>query len=679
MLKTLDLENCFTHKKLHLDFQSGMTAILGPNGSGKSLIMEMVQYALWGSSALRGKADDYKGLIVNLTFEVKGIEYSVRRAGSTVRLSANNQDLASGTKAVNPHIASLFGYSFEVFKMANAVNQGKIEELGEMLPTARKKLVDQTLGLDRLDTLSDWLADTAKGLRANITAAEKYLLAPIEPEEFHLKQSAAELKLQLESLQVQQRAYRELEAQTKVVWSAPVMVAAHERLGELFALEATQGTRLALLAQQRTIQQALASFPELGPQPEAHPEAEQLHELIVETEAFKESTAQKTQIETMLAGMPEPKYSKAMLEADEVARAMQARWATKQELLAELAEFVCPKCDHHWHTEDPRLKDYADVPDEKPTTKIPVHELQPTRNAWAKAGNRAELVAALALLEDRLKDKADWTATIRSITEAKTAQAVYAERVQQQGRRNDLQAQLNTLEIPVDQSGLITELKANQTVLESYRLDCVTYHERVRQQASAISALALLPSNLDTLVATTMTAWHSRGVYEHQLEAYATAKVRYDAQLAEVQRDKDELTQWDLCRQAVVTLRQRVKGFLLPSLNKVASGLLQTMTAGVLNWVVVSEDFDITVDGQRLETLSGAGKSVANLALRIGLGQVLTCKTFSVLLLDEIDASCDEARATAIAESLQRLTGQIGQIIQVSHKQGLVADHYVRL
>jgi hypothetical protein len=40
--------------------------------------------------------------------------------------------------------------------------------------------------------------------------------------------------------------------------------------------------------------------------------------------------------------------------------------------------------------------------------------------------------------------------------------------------------------------------------------------------------------------------------------------------------------------------------------------------------IVVDEEFDVTVDGQALDTLSGSGKAVANLALRLGLGQVLT-------------------------------------------------------
>jgi hypothetical protein len=63
-----------------------------------------------------------------------------------------------------------------------------------------------------------------------------------------------------------------------------------------------------------------------------------------------------------------------------------------------------------------------------------------------------------------------------------------------------------------------------------------------------------------------------------------------------------------------------------------------------------TREFDVVVDGQRLDTLSGSGKAVANLALRLGLGQVLTNNVLSVFVGDEIDASMDEDRAKNLGE-----------------------------
>ena len=84
------------------------------------------------------------------------------------------------------------------------------------------------------------------------------------------------------------------------------------------------------------------------------------------------------------------------------------------------------------------------------------------------------------------------------------------------------------------------------------------------------------------------------------------------------------------------------------------------------------------MDGQPLNTLSGSGKAVANLAIRLGLGQVLTNKTFSVFLADEIDAAMDADRAGYTAECLSNLTGSIAQIVLVSHKT-LSAQHHIEM
>jgi DNA repair exonuclease SbcCD ATPase subunit len=672
MLKHLELRNCFTHKRLDLDFEKGLTAILGLNGSGKSLIVEMVQYALWGSSALRGKAEDYKGLQVTLTFEVKTQEYTVRRNGSTVKLTRADKiegwvDLASGTKAVNPYIQSLFGYSYDVFTMANAINQGKIDELGDMLPTARKKLVDQTIGLDRVDVVGEWVAEKAKDLRAQIGAAERYLLSPVPPPPCAVLWALQDIEARLGLARIDLQVYLTLKSEANVVLVEP-----QEVLGDVSALEASQSTRQTLLGQQRAISRALAGFPELGAKPEPHPQAGKREELAKDTALFKESMTQKTQIEGMLSNMPAATATQEWVDAAEAANLLGERYEAKKKLLKKLAEYVCPKCDHHWHDEDPRLKDYADVDETVVPLFTPAFTIAAAKRALAHVETRKGLVEALGLLQERLQGKSDHSTVIKEIDKAASATLVYQEQLQQQDRKHALEKELAAIVIPEDQGELLLSLRQYLNLKEKYDAAKCARDE-------AVVALAKMPENLQALVEDLEAKRAVRSVYETLWKAYTEAQARYDAQLLEMQKDLAELAQWDLCKQAIATLRQRVKGYLLPSLNKVASGLLQTMTAGKLSWIVVSEDFEITVDGQRLETLSGAGKSVANLALRIGLGQVLTNRVFSVLLLDEIDASCDDERAMAIAESLQRLTGQIGQIIQVSHKSGLAADHYVRL
>ena len=131
---------------------------------------------------------------------------------------------------------------------------------------------------------------------------------------------------------------------------------------------------------------------------------------------------------------------------------------------------------------------------------------------------------------------------------------------------------------------------------------------------------------------------------------------------------------WRRVQTALTMLRSLIKGHLVPALSRVASHLLAQMTGGQRSVVVVDQEFDVTVDGQRLDTLSGSGKAVANLALRLGLGQVLTNNVLSVFVGDEIDASMDDDRAENLHNSIQGLAGKISQIIHISHKPGVEAD-----
>lgn len=92
------------------------------------------------------------------------------------------------------------------------------------------------------------------------------------------------------------------------------------------------------------------------------------------------------------------------------------------------------------------------------------------------------------------------------------------------------------------------------------------------------------------------------------------------------------------------------------------------MTSGVRNSIYIDNEFDILVDGQRVETLSGSGKAVVNLAIRIALGTVLTNKIFSVFMVDEADAAMRGERASYTAECLRNLRKTVSQIFIISHK-----------
>ena len=91
-------------------------------------------------------------------------------------------------------------------------------------------------------------------------------------------------------------------------------------------------------------------------------------------------------------------------------------------------------------------------------------------------------------------------------------------------------------------------------------------------------------------------------------------------------------------------LRSLIKGHLVPALSRVASHLLAQMTGGQRSVVVVDQEFDVTVDGQRLDTLSGSGKAVANLALP-------SLRVRSIRTIHELSSQCSKTSAALLKEA----------------------------
>ena len=155
------------------EFKPGFGLITGANEQGKSLIIEVVRWCLFGSSALRGKAEDYKTLKATLQFSARDQSYVVDRTFTTAKLMQGDAVLCSGTAPVNKHIPALLGFGLDVFDVACAANQGDIERLGNLRPAERKRMVDTVIGLDRLEEVARWAGEEARGYEKQVEAIER--------------------------------------------------------------------------------------------------------------------------------------------------------------------------------------------------------------------------------------------------------------------------------------------------------------------------------------------------------------------------------------------------------------------------------------------------------------------------------------------------------------------------
>ncbi|WP_292549603.1 AAA family ATPase [Mesorhizobium sp.] len=630
-------------------FQKGFGAITGPNEAGKSVILEMIRYSLFGTAALRGKAEDYKNLKVKLSFDVKGDTYTTQRTITSAKIFRGDTEIANGQKGTNNKVTEILGFGLKVFDTACVANQGDIEKLGSMQPTERKAMVDSVIGLSAIDDLAKWCGQEANSLASLIEGMEGGLVKPTKPEqpEGYVESSKinlAELRALNDELnQIKGRLSQPRQAKP-VEPVAPPRTVCEEEVEQARAYE--------------TAQAELKRLP--PPPPEFSEDGIDDWELREKIRRNYPTTMTAEQI--------------AQAEADmELIRKFERLdHLTKQHQdLLDVGTHTCPSCSHEWPMEADRVGQIIE--------KLAVLK---TELAGVERPSKPDMVnidVARRQLQafDKVRDDWDRVKVAKQPQYTRQQVAQFQAAKQAQARRAELEA-------VEPASGTSKELNALWRARLAYEHELASYEARRVEWEAQDSAyakdrareveLAGTPASLAALE----KAYDQAKIYEDRLATYKRDLKIFQERQKEIKARKEQEQGYRNGREALTILRRLVKQHLIPSLNKVASHYISRMTGGQRNVIEVDEDFDISVDGQPLNTLSGSGKAVANLSLRLGLGQVLTNNVFSVFLGDEIDASMDADRAHNTALTLEYLASRISQILLVSHKYPQ-ADYYIEL
>jgi DNA repair exonuclease SbcCD ATPase subunit len=603
-----------------------------------------------------------------LTFDLKGATYTVSRGkGKDCLLDGEGEKIATGTKPVNEKIIDLFGYDLTVFDVSNNCGQGQVEALGDMKPTERKKMVDQTIGLNTLDDLSKWAGDQASTedkLADALASARTEPVPPVEPEGYQPStalQPDVDRLANLASEVNQLLGWLSSPAPTKPVRpSKPV-----DDSVEL--LQKHQADRVTKVQE---INRLESDFRALGPGNRFAPD--DLNAWAAQWDAY-DRYQQKLSHERLYPKSEWPNLMGLKVFQDDwdVVEKKASLPALRNRLAALKAgdTHVCPNCSHEWPHEaeeiarvDATIEELEALPDVPlpPLTRAQI-DVEIRKHESYKPNPHADAVEVAKPPLARAEIEADLRAYANAVKKDELFQRI----------------QKLKAELPVDRAHDLAARQKYEWEVSQYDKLLAAYdaHQLERRaKEERFQEIKDAPQQYKALFTRLMNAKS----YEHALSVYQQHKEDYERVMQAVAEKRHRAEQYRAVRGALKTLRSRVKAYLVPSLNKVASSLLQQMTGGARQQIVVDEEFNITVDGQKLETLSGSGKAVANIALRIGLGQVLTNRVFSVFMADEIDASMDQTRAEYTAACLAKLTESISQILLVSHKKP-EADHYIEL
>lgn len=673
MLISLTLRNFLRHKELHIDFpEKGLVTITGPHATGKSTILMAIRFALFGASALNGGVADIKGSETRLVFRVRGEDHTVTRTAEGAMLIKDGELLAKGANAVNTAIVNLLGFGLKVFDAAVCANQGAIEALSSMRPSDRKRLVDETLGLSVLDDLARWCAEEANGASREAEGARRNLLhVPPEPEVPWAARPSAE---DIERLRQNAEEFRRAEAFLKTEPSRPGPEPASPLLQQdpVRMLDARQ-RRAALGRATAEANRTAKQIKDSGPMADLDWESVKKFHLI---EAY--ASAREIVNTAVRPTMTLPEIEAA--EAEHERFGLYQRW----QALHEKGSHTCPACAHSWPVAQSEIE----------TLGTDFHAGPPPapKYGWATLRRARQMLDLAEEQRERLEEasrvviltRTQHPELIETLDTLSSLQAVdtFKATITRRQAYETVSLEIMRLNAEVSQITLYPDsvVEAVQRAHDEHRqwVRAKDFHDRWLAQAGFARDFIVLHSGAQKALEASQALRATWVAYDRDKAAYDRLRAAREAQEADLARLEAEATNWRRAREALGAVRNRVKSYVVPSLSAATSVLTVRMTGGRRRDVQVSDDFDITVDGQRVETLSGAEKAAVNLSLRVALGQVLTARVMSLFMADEPDAAMNEEWSEVCAETLRGLEKNIAQLVLITHKP-IQGDVCVRL
>ncbi|MDN5866514.1 MAG: SMC family ATPase [Candidatus Nitrosocosmicus sp.] len=191
MIRRIVLNNFLSHTDTSLEFHPGITVFVGHNGSGKSSIIDSITFALFDehtrkshknllTRGMGGYVSNETGSFVVLEFSIGPTNYRIRRQiDSQGRLTSvkleqivknsnnNNSERDQNDKSIyRPMISgerkqlgesvireteSIMGINYTKLQIAGIIQQGEISKIIDSQPKEFKELLNNMIGLDRLD------------------------------------------------------------------------------------------------------------------------------------------------------------------------------------------------------------------------------------------------------------------------------------------------------------------------------------------------------------------------------------------------------------------------------------------------------------------------------------------------------------------------------------------------
>ena len=292
-----------------------------------------------------------------------------------------------------------------------------------------------------------------------------------------------------------------------------------------------------------------------------------------------------------------------------------------------------------------------------------VQELAGLRQELAAKSERQAIVAreleTIAVSYDATRH-----AEVRAAVERLTPLAAQATKLAAQLEREPgLVAERERIRIALEQmDARMAELRARRDALQFPEASFAEMRERYERVAAELRAgeLAAVAADADQASARATLAAADRARAE---------LARNEEHLATLSRDRRLHEELD---RAFSDLRTDLNQALRPEISDLASRYIRELTDGRYTELELDDQYNVIVleDAIPKPVISGGEEDLANLVLRLAISEMIAERAgqaFSLLILDEVFGSLDEARRHNVVDLLRRLQDRFEQVILITH------------
>ena len=663
-VRSLSIKNYRSIKELDIDFpESGLIGIVGHNGAGKSSLLESIGWALYGTQAIRGKADGLttigaKGkckVIMEFDHGEDG-PYIVERTLKDAKLNMGGKEIAVMTSGVNSKIEKLLNMDYRAFYTSIFTKQGGLSSFTDMTASQRQETVERLLEVSKVKNARITISAEAKALENQLhgkrvaieneddiidkIAELKQILSQLintEKELEEIKIKSEENKLQIDKdFKLEQSKMKSFQIQKEKLLTVE---------GQLKILETElMNTNSNISEVGNKIEQAKKRIDEL--------------KNILDDDVSKDLNNKQEEADKIAKKIEE--NSDRLNKMNQENAIEEARIEDKQKHIVQIQKLgpdsECPVCLRSLGEHGPKVisdlkKEIENVQNQNQTNQIK----ETSEKIEKLTEKKRQLEEEIKKLNYRNQEKQ------KAEVELKT---LGLDNLESEQKRMNTEIKEKNIEIK-SQENLVKKAK---TELEGIGFDEQKYETIRNNWDKAGDKYTLSIEDLERHRTNVTRVSENLKNQEVNIQQIATIK-------SEIKDEERKLT---LLR----TLEERLKGFrtfltgrIAPVLQNRTGERLSQITQARYNSVHVDRnDYSIQVmDGTQLyplERFSGGEVDAFNLAFRLSISDVITERLGSELgmvVLDEVLGSQDFQRQISILQGLENLAKNIGQVMMVTH------------